>query len=179
MTSYVSPQSEFTGIPIAFSDRYKSSPQFLALFDEGMAMVEQTANYLDGPGRIDGRRLKSPLTIAYATESMRLTTRLMQLASWLLVRRAVNRGEISEDQAASSKHRVVLVPIGRSTKTAGYDELPEGLKDLVEASLKLHDRISRLDRMMLNDEREPSKLPIAHTVTAQFDLLKSAFGAPR
>jgi len=57
--------------------------------------------------------------------------------------------------------------------------LPEALKDLVEASLKLHDRISRLDRMMLNDEREPSKLPVAHTVTAQFDLLKTAFGAPR
>ncbi len=176
MISYPSPQPEFSGVPIPFREKYKSSPQFFALFNEGMALVEKTANYLDGPGRIDGRLLKAPLTIAYATESMRLTTRLMQLASWLLVRRAVNRGEISEDQAATDKHRVVLVPIGRSTRTAGYEELPEALKDLVEASMRLHDRIMRLDRMMVTapDTHEAVRI---HTVGAQFDRLKTAFAA--
>ena len=33
--------------------------------------------------------------LSYASESMRLTTRLMQLASWLLLQRAVAEGELS------------------------------------------------------------------------------------
>ena len=31
--------------------------------------------------------------LAYATESMRLTTRLLELASWLMVRRALKEGD--------------------------------------------------------------------------------------
>ena len=66
------------------------------LFREGMALVETTANYLDGQGRVDSRGLKQSGALAYASESMRLTTRLMQLASWLLLRRAVRNGEMTE-----------------------------------------------------------------------------------
>ena len=39
---------------------------------------------------------------------MRLTTRLMQIASWLLVQRAVAEGEITADQAQAEKNRVRL-----------------------------------------------------------------------
>ena len=34
---------------------------------------------------------------------MRLTTRLMQLASWLLLQRAVNEGEITAENARTEK----------------------------------------------------------------------------
>ena len=37
---------------------------------------------------------------------MRLTTRLMQLASWLLLQRAVNEGELSAENARSEKEKV-------------------------------------------------------------------------
>ena len=47
--------------------------------------------------------------LAYATESMRLTTRLMQLASWLLLHRAVKEGEMSLAQANKEKTKVKLV----------------------------------------------------------------------
>ena len=46
--------------------------------------------------------------LAYATESMRLTTRLMQLASWLLLHRAVKEGEMSLAQANKEKAKVKL-----------------------------------------------------------------------
>ena len=73
-----------------------------------MSLVEETAAYLDGPGREESRRLPRPPALAYATESMRLTTRLMQVASWLLLQRAVNEGELTSAQARSEKHRVRL-----------------------------------------------------------------------
>ena len=72
---------------------------FKALFKEGMTLVEDAAAYLDGPGRKEAKLLTRGDALAYASESMRLTTRLMQLASWLLLQRAVNEGELTFDQA--------------------------------------------------------------------------------
>ena len=81
--------------PVVFSEKLAASPMFASLFREGMALVEETAAYLDGPGRTDAKGLDRSASMIYATESMRLTTRLMQLASWLLLHRAVKEGEMS------------------------------------------------------------------------------------
>ena len=85
---------------ISFVQRHTNSEAFKALFREGMTLVEEAAGYLDGPGRAASKALRRPAALAYATESMRLTTRLMQIASWLLLRRAVNEGEITSAAGA-------------------------------------------------------------------------------
>src|SRR6266699_1068684 len=94
--------------PVSFSEKLASSQAFAALFKEGMGLVEETASYLDGPGRQDSKKLERGAALAYATESMRLTTRLMQLASWLLLHRAVKEGEMSLTQANREKTKVKL-----------------------------------------------------------------------
>src|SRR5205809_6253780 len=94
--------------PVSFSEKLASSQAFAALFKEGMGLVEETASYLDGPGRQDSKKLERGAALAYATESMRLTTRLMQLASWLLLHRAVKEGEMSLAQANKEKTKVKL-----------------------------------------------------------------------
>ena len=87
--------------PIYFGKRLAGSDAFRAMFREGMGLVEETANYLDGEGRRESKGLARVGSLAYATESMRLTTRLMQLASWLLLQRAVNDGELSAARAVA------------------------------------------------------------------------------
>ena len=77
---------------VPFGRTFVSSDAFRAMFREGMLLVEETAAYLDGGGREESRLLPRDVALAYATESMRLTTRLMQIASWLLVQRAVAEG---------------------------------------------------------------------------------------
>ena len=89
--------------------RLAGSQAFSALFRDGMALVEETAAYLDGPGRKESKALPRAAALAYATESMRLTTRLMQLASWLLLHRAVKEGEMSLAQVNQEKTKVKLV----------------------------------------------------------------------
>ena len=74
--------------PVPFARSFVASEAFRTLFREGMTMVETTAAYLDGPGREASRALGRDIALAYASESMRLTTRLMQIASWLLLQRA-------------------------------------------------------------------------------------------
>ena len=94
--------------PIYFGEKLASSQAFAGLFRDGMALVEETAAYLDGPGRQESKKLERSAALAYATESMRLTTRLMQLASWLLLHRAVKEGEMTLAQANKEKTKVKL-----------------------------------------------------------------------
>ena len=56
---------------------------------------------------------------------MRLTTRLMQLASWLLLHRAVNEGEIPLAQASKERTKVKLAAEERPSDSAS--KLPERL----------------------------------------------------
>src|SRR6202165_2435034 len=88
---------------VQFSERLTNSAAFGTLFREGMDLVEETAAYLDGAGRAEARALERSVSLTYATESMRLTTRLMQLASWLLLHRAVMEGEMTVTQVNREK----------------------------------------------------------------------------
>ena len=85
---------------------FSGSALFERTFDEGMALVEETARYLDGKGREESRGLPRKTAMLYAGESMRVTTRLMQAASWLLVQRAVHEGEMEADAAGSDRYRL-------------------------------------------------------------------------
>src|SRR3989442_13595590 len=93
---------------VSFGERLAGSQVFADLFRDGMALVEETAAYLDGPGRQESKKLGRNGALAYASESMRLTTRLMQLASWLLLHRAVKEGEMSLAQANKEKVKIRL-----------------------------------------------------------------------
>ena len=160
---------------IDFMARFATSEQFNKVFREGMGLVEETANYLDGPGRDDARGLDRHGSIAYATESMRLTTRLMQLASWLLLQRAVSAGELSESAAITEKSRINLDEIGAGSALAGAEQLPDGLNDLVDRSLNLHQRIVRLDQMI--SERRDFSGEGHNPVASQVNQLQQIFAS--
>src|ERR1700736_6764837 len=125
---------------VSFGERLASSQVFAHLFREGMTLVEETAAYLDGPGRQDSKKLIRTAALAYATESMRLTTRLMQLASWLLLHRAVKEGEMSLAQANKEKTKVKL-SLGDRADADTISLLPEQLCGLIDRSLGLLDRV--------------------------------------
>ena len=160
--------------PIDFGKTFVGSEGFRDLFREGMALVEETAAYLDGPGRDESRDLGRKAALTYASESMRLTTRLMQIASWLLVQRAVAEGEITPTQALHEKHRVRLTAQDSATSLFAFEFLPERLKDLVTASVRLHARILHLDTL-ITDEKPAPRLRES-PVAAQHGLIRSAFG---
>lgn len=145
MTDEKTSNSKIEQGPIAFGQHLAGSEVFNTLFREGMALVEETATYLDQDGRSESRQLSRTGSLAYATESMRLTTRLMQLASWLLLQRAVNDGEISADRAGAEKAKVRLEGLASATDGPGWDDLPGQLRGLIERSMDLQERIRRLD----------------------------------
>ena len=157
---------------VDFLARFTDSEQFEKTFKEGMGLVEETANYLDGEGRIDARILDRTGAIAYATESMRLTTRLMQLASWLLLQRAIAKGEMTSNETLQEKHRINLNEIGRGHELKGAEQMPEGLRSLVERSLRLLERVKTLDTMLSS---APASMMEESPVSAQLNRLELAF----
>ncbi|KUL95660.1 hypothetical protein DK26_11260 [Bosea sp. WAO] len=133
---------------ISFARNFVKSDAFMQLFREGMGLVESTANYLDGDGRQESAALPREVSLIYATESMRLTTRLMQIASWLLVQRAVAEGEMTAEQARTENNKVRIAEPMLQPTSAEAARLPERLRDLIAHSMRLQDRISRIETQM-------------------------------
>jgi len=161
---------------ISFALRHSNSAAFKALFKEGMALVESTAAYLDGPGRAESKALRRPVALAYATESMRLTTRLMQVASWLLLRRAVNEGELTPAQAQTERHRVRLQRQDLVSPSEIVAELPPAFIDHCIRSLRLQERVLHLDRSIIAARTADANVP-PPALAAQVARLRAAFAS--
>jgi regulator of CtrA degradation len=169
-----SKNDDYDGVTVSFGAKFARSGQFKTVFREGMALVEAAAAYLDGEGRKEARKLRPPHSLAYATESMRLTTRLMQLASWLLIRRAVSEGELTPEQAVEEQRKIKL-PVAGDQPSRDLGALPERLRDLITQSLKLQERVVRLDQML--DFNQPASAGEAnHPLSSQLSRLRQAFG---
>ena len=163
------------GEAVSFAERLAGSEAFKSMFREGMAMVEEAAAYLDGPGREEARALPRNDSLAYAAESMRLTTRLMQLASWLLLQRAVNEGELTLEQAATEKRKVKLSYQETASAPDIFARLPKTLRDLVIDSLRLQARIIHLDQLLYLDPGASLAAPAVSPVEQQLNRLRAAF----
>ena len=148
---------------------FTGSALFERTFNEGMALVEETARYLDGRGRDESRDLPRKAALLYAGESMRVTTRLMQAASWLLIQRAVHDGEMRVEDAAGDRYRLGSKEICFGGRGEAVDILPETLRDLLVRSDNLYRRIARLDDVLFGKGKNPG-------VKAHFDRLHQAFG---
>lgn len=150
--------------PIPFGRHLACSELFHELFRAGMTLVEETATYLDGDGRNDSRQLGRVAALAYTTEAMRLTTRLMQLASWLLLQRAVNDGDAGSDESLSGKSRVRIADLATATEGPGWDALPDRLRGLIRRSLRLQERIRHLDGALVTGAPIVPDNPVARHI---------------
>ena len=162
---------------IHFGERLAASASFKILFRDGMALVEETAAYLDGVGREEAKTLQRADALAYAAESMRLTTRLMQIASWLLLQRAVNEGEMTQAEVVGDKRRTRNAWRQKSVADGPSPGLPPALTALVADSLRLQDRITRMDTLI--DEPLPNAIgmEVPHPLESQMSRLRQAFCA--
>lgn len=170
---FMSELSRDGAVTISLAERRVFSDSFKPLYNEGMSLVEQAAEYLDGKGRVDAKGLSRIAATLYAAESMRLTTRLMQVASWLLLQRAANSGEMTRDQVAAEKAKVRLDTVSVNETADGWSELPEAFRDLVMRSLSLQNLVRRMDDQVYGDLPQAPRRP--NPVSDQLSLLNTAF----
>ncbi len=164
------------GKTVRLAERRVFSESFKPLYNEGMGLVEQAAEYLDGQGRAEAKSLSRTAATLYAAESMRLTTRLMQIASWLLLQRAANSGEMTRDQVASEKSKVRLDTGSAPDEAVGWNELPPAFVALVNRSLSLQNVVRRMDEEIYGSPVEKvTPLRRTNPVSDQIRLLNTAF----
>lgn len=158
---------------VSFSQRLIGSPAFFELFERGMSLVEEAANYLDVEGRAQSKLMERAASLAYATESMRLTTRLMQLASWLLLQRAVSEGEMTIAQAQEEQKKVRIKKQGIVSNSANWEHLPDRLRDLIHRSMRLQEQVLHFDEALSTSEKPPVQQ--ANPLAGHMNLLAEAF----
>lgn len=163
---------------INLAERFAYSDSFKKLFADGMTLVEEAASYLDGDGREAAKTLSRSVAVFYGSESMRLTTKLMQLASWLLLQRAASEGEMTREQLLDEKKKVTLDETGDPTLKELWSELPLDFQKLVTRCSALQSRIIQLDGELYGKPKNVT-FDINNPVGQQIDLLSTAFGAKK
>ncbi len=152
---------------------FAGSDLFYRIYDQSMTMVREAADYLELEGVIDRQHLSQKLGMVYACESMRLTTRLMQISAWLLAMRAVRQGEMAPAEVESRGFRLGAREVCLGGPVRGAGLLPVRLINLLEASKRLYERVSRLDQLMFASD---GPLPARNPVIAQLNRIEQAFG---
>jgi regulator of CtrA degradation len=86
----------------------------------------------------------------------------------------VNEGEITGERATAERAKVKLSGVSSSGDGPGWADLPARLKDLIERSVRLQERVRRLDTALVASEAaSASENPVARQIGA----LAAAFGA--
>lgn len=161
--------SHFTPSPANDLDAFTGGKLFERLFAEGMALVEETATYLDTRGRDQAKALPREASLTYAAWSMELTTRLMQAASWLVMQKAVRDGDMAVEEARSPRYRLTRDEAVLDAAAQRGRGLPDVFLDLVERSEALFERLCRLDQTLYVDGDAPLS-----PVTEQIETLRQA-----
>jgi regulator of CtrA degradation len=120
-----------------------------SLYTEAMVLADEARAYFDDAGRNERITLEPFVRVAFACESLKVTTRIMHIVAWLLTQKAVESGEIKSADGRRPERR-----LGHATESDPLviEQLPEAAQRLVHSSLDLYARIQRLDEGQMADE---------------------------
>jgi len=111
-----------------------------SLYTEAMVLADEARSYFDQAGRTERETLTPLLRVTLSCESLKITTRLMNMLSWLLTQRAVELGQIDavDARAPADWHELDSDP-------AALAGLPKAAIELIDASRDLQARVRRID----------------------------------
>lgn len=136
---------------------FAGSAVFDRTFDEGMSLVQRASRYFDGRGREEARQLPGQIAMLYSSESLRVTTRLMQAASWLLIQRAVHEGDMAEEDARDPRYHLGSKDVCLGRCAQDTTALPNTLLDLLLRSESLYRRVERWEKIVLHSKQRGAR----------------------
>ena len=151
----------------AFLDRALHRRLVDGLYLDAMLMADEARTYFDGGAPADDAA--DPLRrVAFACESLKVTTRLMHIIAWLLSQRAWQRGELSDAEMLDEKYRLGHAA---TTDPSVAGNFPFAARALIEASQDLYERVARLQDRMARPRAQAEPNP----ARALMDRLNAAF----
>ncbi len=137
-----------------------------SLYTEAMLLADEARGYFEHQGREDRRALDPLARVTLSCESLKVTTRLMHVLAWLLTERAIELGQMSDEEAAASTRRLGDAAASDAESVAG---LPQASIALIDASQDLYARVRRLE------VEAPVEAPTASPALSLLDRLERAF----
>jgi len=126
-----------------------------SLYVEAMVLADEARTYFDQGARAEREALDPLGRVTFSCESLKVTTRLMHIIAWLLTQRAVDAGEMSVREALDPARRLGEAP---DSDRVVVVSLPPESRRLIDASIDLHRRVSRLD--LAQAEQLPAESPV-------------------
>ncbi|HSV28507.1 MAG TPA: DUF1465 family protein [Candidatus Omnitrophota bacterium] len=122
---------------------------FNRTYDETMGLMIEARNYMAYVERRERERAGINAGLRMSCEAMRVTSRLTQVMAWLMVRKAVEAGEIAPEDALAEEHRLSGGTVCTDETFLGDEALPGGLRSLMDRSYRLYMRVARIEEQML------------------------------
>jgi regulator of CtrA degradation len=129
---------------------------FSRTYDEAFDLLLEARDYLACRAPIDREQAAFDQRIVQNCEAFRLTSRLTQVMAWLLVRKAVDAGELTEIEAEREEHRLAGQSVCLAQPEAS-ETMPAGLRSLLERSYLLYARIERLDAQVAHQSQDAAR----------------------
>lgn len=121
---------------------------FNRTYDETMTLLIETRNYIAYHEALDQRKLSPHARLQVSYESMRVTSRLTQVMAWLLAQKAVHAGELTPEQVATEEYALSGGHVCSDASGPDNEDLPNGLRSLLDRSHRLYTRVARLDEQV-------------------------------
>ncbi len=118
------------------------------IYDEAYGLLIEARNYMVYAMPAVKKSLEADARLEVTYHSTRLTTRLLEMISWLLAQKAVHNGEMTWDDARAQGFSITNDDVCRVHEAEQSEHLPLGLKTLLERSAGLYNRLTRLDGMV-------------------------------
>ncbi len=126
------------------SARLELTPLLIdSLYTEALVLADEARHCFDRSQAAG--QLSPEISVAFSCESLKVTTRLMHSIAWLLNQKALQAGEISEEDADSDTLDLGYAPM---SDTAQVGRFPPEARSLITASEELYLRLQRFSGNM-------------------------------
>lgn len=119
------------------------------LYAEALALADEARGYFAQTGQDDRLDLEPMERVLFSCESLKVTTRLMHVISWLMVGKAVAAGEMTPAEACVPERRLGFVEGSDETKEPRLTRLPAPALALIRRSRELYERVSRIEASLM------------------------------
>lgn len=126
----------------------KSATLLDRTFDEGVALTVEVRNYIAFHEQSDRRDFDLAHCLHVGYQHTRISARLIQVMTWLLAMKALLSGEISPEQFSAPQYALTDSEACENPEAGDLENLPVGLRSLLDRSYALYARIQRLDAMV-------------------------------
>jgi regulator of CtrA degradation len=121
------------------------------IHNECLGLLAEAHDHFYQYGEEEQSHLNQRERIMYASEMSRITIRLSCVMAWLMTRKAVFSGKLTELEAAS-KYRLDCRDVCLNQHVKAESILPKKVVALLDKSFELYQRVARLDD--LADKKE-------------------------